>query len=169
LLFDNEKSGSVDALDVDSGKTSAVVAAKGRSADMGRISPDGRWVAFRVDGPAAASGLAITPFRETGAVSDDEWISISSHASDEQPAWSPDGRILYFTSSREGSRDIWMQRLDTATKQPAGEPRLVRRFPSIRHSIGMMTADDRRLAVTRDGLIFPMNELGGAVWLMTPK
>jgi WD40-like Beta Propeller Repeat len=85
------------------------------------------------------------------------------------PTWSADGNGLYFTSGRAGSADIWMQRLEPATKHPAGEAQLVRRFPVVRHSIQLMDPKERRLAATRDRLVFPMTELAGSVWLMEPR
>jgi hypothetical protein len=84
-------------------------------------------------------------------------------------AWSWDGDVLYFTSSRAGTHDIWMQRLDPASKHPDGEAQLVRRFPSIRHSITLMDPREWRLTATRDRLIFPMSEITGSIWLMEPR
>lgn len=54
-------------------------------------------------------------------------------------------------------------------KQPAGKAQLARRFPFMRHSIELMEPMERRLAATRDRLVFPMSELAGSVWLMEPR
>jgi hypothetical protein len=62
-----------------------------------------------------------------------------------------------------------MQRLNPSTKQPLGDAQVVRRFPSVRYSLQLMTSNDRRLAVSRDMLVFPMSEVNGQVWLMEPK
>ena len=110
----------------------------------------------------------VAPFRGMQSIAREEWIELSSHASDTEPVWNHQGTIVYFISGRAGSFDIWMQRLEPETKQPRGEPQVVRRFPSTRYSMGLMTDEDRRLSVSRDRLVFPMSELGSAVWLMEP-
>ena len=117
------------------------------------------------DDPA---GLMVAPFRGMEAIPEDEWIEVTSHGSDEAPAWDSGGNILYFISARAGSRDIWMQRLDPRTKRPVGDPQVLKRFPSVRHSLELMSPADRRLAAGRGVLVFPMSELSGSIWLMQP-
>jgi Tol biopolymer transport system component len=166
LLFDRGDPASVHALDVQSGKHAAIL-----SADVGvdseRVSPDGEWIAFHATSGAAR--LLTAPFRGDQPIPRQDWIEVGSDDSASMPAWSSDGNILYFRSSRAGSLDIWMQRLNPATKHPAGEAQVVRRFPLMRHSIGLMDPKERRLAASHDRLVFPMSELGGSVWLMEPR
>ena len=50
-----------------------------------------------------------------------------------------------------------------------GEAEVIRRFPFIGYSIRLMDEKERRLAVTRDRLVFPMSDLAGSIWLMEPK
>jgi Tol biopolymer transport system component len=166
LLFDRGDPAAVHALDVQSGKHAAIL-----SADVGvdseRISPDGKWIAFHATSGAAR--LLIAPFRGDQPIPRQDWIEVASDDSASMPAWSSDGNILYFKSSRAGSMDIWMQRLNPSTKHAIGEAQVVRRFPFMRHSIQLMDPRERRLAASRDRLVFPMSELGGSVWLMEPR
>ncbi len=62
-------------------------------------------------------------------------------ASDTSPAWSPDGRSIYFLSSRSGSYQVW--RMPGAQ---AGEPTQVTRYPL---DVGafQLSPDGRQLAV----------------------
>ena len=168
LLYDRAESESVNVLDVETGDRRAALAGDGLRVSMGRVSRDGRWLACRVRGPGEAARLMVAPFRGMESIPREEWIEISSHASDTEPVWNHQGTIVYFISGRAGSFDIWMQRLEPEMKQPRGEPQIVKRFPRTRHSMGLMTAEDRRLSVSRDRLVFPMSELGSAVWLMEP-
>jgi eukaryotic-like serine/threonine-protein kinase len=166
LLYDRGDPAATEVLEVATKKQSPILRADGFGLDSARISPDGKWVAFHATGGEAR--LLIAPFHGDQVIPQSEWIGLTKDDSAGLPTWSADGNALYFTSGRAGSSDIWMQRLEPATKRPAGEAQPVRRFPFMRHSIQLMDSKERRLAATRDRLVFPMSELGGSVWLMEP-
>ena len=46
----------------------------------------------------------------------------NDHAIDWSPAWSPDGRWLYFSSDRGGSMNLWRVRIDEETGRTDGAP-----------------------------------------------
>ena len=50
-----------------------------------------------------------------------------------------------------------------------GEAQVVRRFPTLRHSLDLMSFNDRQLSFGGGKLYFPMSELDGDVWLMRPR
>jgi hypothetical protein len=52
-------------------------------------------------------------------------------ASDTWPAWSPDSNLLYYLSKRDGFLCLWAQRLDPATKRPAGAACVARDTPGV--------------------------------------
>jgi TolB protein len=166
LLFERGDPLSIHALEVATGQHAPILSGTG-ALSAARISPDGKWVAFRASGNEA--GLRIAPFRGGEAVPETEWIALPPDNSVNLPAWSADGGTLYFTSGRAGTPDIWMQRLEPSTKRPAGEAQVVRRFPFMRYSIRLMDEKERRLAVTQDRLVFPMSDLAGSIWLMEPR
>jgi Tol biopolymer transport system component len=88
----------------------------------GRISPDGRWMSAMEWTSAGRSRIIVFPFRET-PVAPAEFIVVSDEDSvAEENAWSPDGQLLYFVSERDGSRCVWVRRLDPRTRQPVGPP-----------------------------------------------
>jgi Tol biopolymer transport system component len=166
LLFDRGDPSAIHALDVATGQHAPILSGPG-AVSAASVSPDGNWVAFRAGGDEA--GLRIAPFRGGEAVPESEWIHLPTDDSASLPAWSADGSMLYFTSGRAGTPDIWMQRLEPSTKQPAGEAQVIRRFPFVRYSIRLMDEKERRLAVTQDRLVFPMSDLAGSIWLMEPR
>ena len=85
------------------------------------ISPDMKWLAFHTpDGDE--SPVFITPMRDGQGAPEQHWIRIADKGNNRRPWWSPDGRILYFRSERDGFPCLWAQRLDPATKHPKGEP-----------------------------------------------
>jgi Tol biopolymer transport system component len=84
-------------------------------------SPDGRWLALhQIEAGSeqherddvwimpAEGGRAIQLTRDEGF---DGW-----------PAWSADGRSLYFVSERSGSQNVWKIAIDTRTGLPQGDP-----------------------------------------------
>ncbi len=89
-----------------------------------RMSPDGRRVAYTVwqaDFPANRGRLAIhIADLETRSFST---VPTAGEADDATPRWSPDGRNLYFLSTRSGSQQVWRLSL------PDGELRQITSLP----------------------------------------
>ncbi|PYV35319.1 MAG: hypothetical protein DMG22_02690 [Acidobacteria bacterium] len=94
------------------------------------ISPDGRELAFvfRSEGPYGELAVVDLDSGKVRQLTHDGALALS-------PAWSPDSRFIYFTSSRGGTMNIWK------IAATGGEP-------------GQITAgqgDDAQLDVSRDG------------------
>ncbi len=114
------------------------------------------------------SGLFVAPVPESGPVERSDWIEISTERADSFPVWGPGGDRIYFLGRREGSLDIWMQRIDRTSFRPVDAPQVLQRFPHARYSLDLMSDSDRRLSIGGDRLYFPLSEAGGSVWLMKP-
>jgi Tol biopolymer transport system component len=135
----------------------------------GRFSQDGKWAAFHALRNATSSAqIWIVPVGPERPVPQNAWIAVSGgDALERDPAWSPDGRFLYFVSERDGFRCVWARQLDPATKRPVGEAFAVRHFHSARFSLrqvgsrGFLTG----LTVGDGALVFAMGELKGNIWL----
>ena len=168
ILYDRRVPSSIHVLEVESGEHKEIIQTDNSRVNSAKFSPDANWIAFRHEREDDSASLMVAPFQGIQAIPEDEWIEVTSHVSDETPAWDPGGNILYFTSLRAGSLDIWMQRLDPRTKRAAGDPRVLRRFPSTRHSLQLMQGPERQLAAGRGLLAFSMGELSGSIWLMQP-
>jgi Tol biopolymer transport system component len=135
------------------------------------LSPDERWIAFQV--PLAQTGHAqtghavfISPLGKQPPPEKD-WIRVTDGSGmDSWPFWSPDGRLLYFLSYRDGSRCIWAQPLDHATKQPVGLPISVLHIHSARRSLQTSrSSGEMGMSLTRDALVFSMREITGNIWM----
>src|SRR5262249_824949 len=72
----------------------------------GRYSPDGRWVAFHeIDNKTSTARVWIAQVNLATPTTRENWTSITEGGSVERdPAWSPDGHVLYFLSERDGVR-----------------------------------------------------------------
>jgi len=169
LLYDGPGSPGMKVLDTESSASSTILRSEGVRIRSGALSRDGKWIAFVAAADEGEGKLFVAPFQGSDQIATESWVEIGSVGQQPKPAWSLDGKILYFTSDRAGSLDIWMQRLALATKQPVGKAQIVRRFPLTRHSLALMQPQERRLVASKDRLVFPVSEARGSIWLMQPK
>ena len=162
-----------DVLMYDTARRSTVKLALRPSPDLilsgSRFSPDGKWVAFHALRNATNTAqIWIAPIGPVLPVPQSEWIAVTDGSKLERdPAWSADGRFLYFISERDGFRCIWARQLNALTKKPSGEAFAVHHFHSARFSLrhfgsqGYLTG----LSAGKGALVFSMGELKGDVWL----
>lgn len=162
-----------DVLMYDTARRSTVKLALRPSPDLilsgSRFSPDGKWVAFHALRNATNTAqIWIAPIGPVLPVPQSEWIAVTDGSKLERdPAWSSDGRFLYFISERDGFRCIWARQLNVLTKKPSGEAFAVHHFHSARFSLwhfgsqGYLTG----LSAGKGALVFSMGELKGDVWL----
>ena len=81
--------------------------------------------------------------------------------------WQP--KKIYYFSDADGSRCIWAQRLEPATKTPVGEPFAVLHLHSRQHSVAAVSVNVLDLSVVRDKIVFTLGELRGNVWMMESR
>jgi eukaryotic-like serine/threonine-protein kinase len=129
-----------------------------------RLSPDARWVVFNARANRfAPARILIAPIESTRVADEQHWIAISEDG--EAPAWSPEGNLLYFWSNRDGSPCLWAERLDPATKRPAGEPMSIQHFHSRALSWRNLYLGAPDIAVGRDKVVFNLGEHTGNIWM----
>jgi serine/threonine protein kinase len=128
-----------------------------------RFSSDG-WIAFnaRTDRFAPAHVL-VANVQSSDVAREQEWVVASRDG--EAPGWSPDARVLYFWSDRDGSPCLWAQRVDPATKRPVGEPIDIQHFHGKGLSWRNLYVGAPEIAVARDKIVFNLGEHTGNVWL----
>jgi Tol biopolymer transport system component len=134
----------------------------------GRFSPDGKWMAFHARTKMTTAQVFVVPVDGAVPVPRPRWIAVTDGSSEEmEPAWSPDGGLLYFLSDRDGFRCIWARRLQAADKQPAADAFAVRHFHRARRSLRRMTSTTGLigLSVAPGRMVFSFGELTGNIWL----
>ena len=162
--------GKLHALDLDTGKLRPLLSeAAGQYYGHGRLSPDGRWMSAMEWTSAGRSRVIVFPYRET-PVPPSEWVVVSEEDSvAEENAWSPDGRLLYYVSERDGSRCLWVRPFDPGTGRPAGPSTAFLHLHGSRRSIISTASTAARLAFGKGELIFSMELQRGNVWRLTLK
>ena len=156
-------------LETTSGKQREILRHPHFAVQNGHFSPDGKWLVFELDQGPAGTQVFVAPFHGLEEVLADHWIPISTALdSSFQPAWSADGGAVYYLSTRLGSRDLWMQPVDSHTKRPSGQSRSIYRFndpkvtPLTYHVrptkyVGMSAAQGR--------IVLTLCELTSRIWL----
>jgi serine/threonine protein kinase len=133
-----------------------------------QYSADGKWMAFDARSFQSTAQVFVAPAAPAQAVPRKDWIAITAGQSEDiEPAWSPNGSLLYFFSDRDGSRCIWARVVDPVTKAPKGEPFAVQHFHTARRSLRRIlgNAGFPGLHAVPGRLIFAFGELTGNVWL----
>jgi hypothetical protein len=127
-----------------------------------RFSPDRLWVTFvAVDvegGPT--SRVYVAP--ATGG----DWTPVTEgHSFDDKPRWSPDGRTIYFVSSRDGWLNVWGRRFDPAAGRPEGEGFQVTSFAGQERSLSSQMPR-LEFGVTDDRLFLPLTDMQANLWIL---
>jgi Tol biopolymer transport system component len=133
---------------------------------QGTVSRDGQWVTFNATS-ALNSQIYIVPYREA-RVPVAEWIPVTDGSAwDDKPRFSPDGRMLFFISYRDGFFCIWAQRLGK-DMHPEGKMFTVYHSHQARRSIENFPLGDLDLEVGPGILMFNQTALSGNIWLLDP-
>ena len=84
---------------------------------------------------------------------------------DDKPRWSPDGKTIYFISSRTGFLNVWGIRFDRVKQLPLGEPFPVTAFENPAQRVAdQMTP--LGMSVTQNRLVLPISEASGSIWML---
>ncbi len=118
LVYDGgENVQAVDLLRPSSGERETLLSHSSvRFFDAG-FSRDDRWIAFTAGLTAKNAQVYVAPFKK-GRIPESDWIEVTREGGG-FAAWSPDGGLVYFHSTRDGFPCIWAQKLD-ANKKPSG-------------------------------------------------
>jgi len=102
LAYANNSTGSIWIADSSGQNARALTQPEPWAAINPSFSPDGSRLAFvlRITGPYGELAVADLASGKVRRLTDDHALALS-------PAWSPDGRFIYFASGRGGALNIW--------------------------------------------------------------
>jgi serine/threonine protein kinase len=174
ILFDQAaKNTEIGVLDTGSGKSTTILrASQGHRIYTPRRSPDGRLLAFTRITSAAERRIFVVPFTADRLIPEQEWKTLTAGpALDErQHFWSPDGRLLYFLSERDGFRCVWAVRMDHASLKAAGEAFAVHHLHQFRHNLlDFGDVADIGMSVAGKTMYLAVREIQSNIWLAERK
>ncbi len=135
----------------------------------GSLSRDGQWLTFKGDLDDNRTRVFVTDLGGQLPIDPKSWVEMTDGRSwDDLPRFSNDGRMIYFTSDRDGFRCIWARRFDPATKQPQGDTFAVAHFHNMNLSLSGLSLNEFELSVGPNGLVFPLLKQSGNIWMIEP-
>jgi eukaryotic-like serine/threonine-protein kinase len=171
VVTNGSASGSrISGIDPVHGRKTVFVEKRGMNLEAPDFSPDGHWIAFQefpnTPERRGVEPLFIAPLDRALPVESARWIPVTGlDHFDAQPKWSRDGKMLYFTSNRDGSTCLWTIRLDSNTKKPIGEPFAVRHF----HASPRQYSDAVSypiFSVGLDRIVISLEQVQSDLWMM---
>jgi WD40 repeat protein len=124
------------------------------------LAPSDRWVAFTLALPNGTASLYLAKVGDPPAAAG-TWTKLAEDRNYiGSPAWSRDGKTLYYGSSRDGFVCVWAQRI-AGDGKPLGEP-----FAAFHNhkSPDMKFYSQSRVAAAPDRLYMMLGEFKGDLW-----
>jgi Tol biopolymer transport system component len=164
LLFGRGLPAKVFIQDFESGREAELLRHDRWGLYMARFSPDGRWVAYHATPSPNVRQIYAVPVHLDGhPLRSEKWVPIvMDHGC--HPNWSPDGRLVYYFSFRDGHFCLYAQPVDDVTKRAVGPFRDVQHFhgPRIRASTGIAAYND----IQADYIYVSLSEAVSNVWVL---
>ena len=157
----------ISLIPADGGPRSPLLECEGCRLDNPSVSRDGRWLLFTTVN-SGSENLMTAAFRSDSRTSMNERNPLIAGADGGvlSPKFSPDGRLVYYVSRRDGWSCVWAQPVSPDTGGPAGDPFGVYHSHRFSSSIDLgKTAGIPWIAVTDDRLILSYGETTGNVWM----
>jgi Tol biopolymer transport system component/tRNA A-37 threonylcarbamoyl transferase component Bud32 len=170
ILYDQAaKSTEIGILDVGSGNSNPILRAQGSRIYTPRLSPDGRILCFTRITNAAMRRTYAVRFSDDHVIPEDQWRTVTAgpEVDERQPVWSPNGRLLYFLSEKDGFRCVWAVRFDPASlKAEGGDSFPVHHLHQFRHSLlEFSDVADIGLSVSGTTMYLSVREIQSNIWL----
>jgi Tol biopolymer transport system component/DNA-binding winged helix-turn-helix (wHTH) protein len=127
-----------------------------------RFSPDERWISFMAVTQPRTDVSTIYVMPAAGG----PWIAVTAGDSyDDKPRWSPDGRVLYFLSPRDGALNLWGRRFDPERGTTVGDAFRVTSFHGTGHGVARELGRVE-IAISSNRLFLPITESAGTIWML---
>ena len=162
------KPGELEKVDLGTGARQVILSSASDIIEDAGLSPDGRWIGWLAGEPDGRAAIRISPVeprpeRARGPITiaeSDRYLS--------QPAWSPNGRWLYYLSEKSGRAALFAQELDLRTQVPVGPEREI--FASTESRLWLnFPRGNGAISVAGDRIVFEATRMTGNIFLAKPK
>ena len=165
LVYDSGRPERIGILDLNTGGRATLIETPGHSYIAAAISPDQNRVAVVDRTDSDHSRILLAGIRNWVAESSPGWIDLTSdRAFNDKPAWSADGRTLYYHSTIDGFGCIWAQRFGT-NGRPNGAAQEVLPLHSARLTSSLVARPSLNLAIGGGRLFVVLDEVTSTLWL----
>jgi Tol biopolymer transport system component len=169
VLYISRDAQAIGVLDLVSASRIVLVRPAGRLFMGAALSPNQDRLALveRVD--SEASRIRIVRVVSWRAEPEELWTDITSgRGFRDKPAWSADGRTLYYDSNDDAFGCVWAQRFDEQG-QASGKPQSVLHLHSARLSSRIIAQRSFNLSFGGGRLFINLDELSSTLWLRRPR
>ena len=160
--------GHLDKIDLRTGETSPLLAARDERFLDASVAPDGMWVAWLSGRANGRVALGVSPVEGPPRDARNEVTLAEADYYLGSPAWSPNGRWLYYLSEKGERTSLRARELDPRTKQPVGPERELYVSPESRDWLNFPKGNGA-IGVAADRIIFAVTEVRGNIYLAAPK
>jgi Tol biopolymer transport system component len=155
------------AVDLKTGRSSVILrAAPGSPLIQAKFSPDAEWMVFSANtGPGTAQIYAARP-NGLAEIPKSAWMPVTDGRQKvDKPRFSPDGKLVYFTQDRDGSRGIRAVRFDPRTGQALGDSFTVFDSGQSRLTLFGVNPGSLEIGIAKDKLVMLLAESTSNLWI----
>jgi Tol biopolymer transport system component len=172
VMLDGNSKGHLTLVNVENGSTRDLTEPGAATLNRPFLSRGSRLLAFR-EFRNDASAVHISRVPAQGTIKKTDWIEVVPPERDVRACgWSPDGAMLYFLSSRDGSRCLYAQRVDPQTGTPQGDPFVVRHFSGARNmwagQFGVLSTGPGD-AMRGGSFLYDLAEASANIWMLSAR
>lgn len=151
----------ISVLDIASHRLTPILRKPLRHLLYARFSPDNRLVSFTERASADHASIVVAPLNGRERIPETAWIRVTEEGLEDWANWAPDGKTLYFTSTRDGHTCLWAQQLDSESHKPRGAA-----F-AVQHLHGRLSYQQGGWSAAGGRIAMVLREDTGNVWTMS--
>jgi serine/threonine protein kinase len=166
LIYADEALSEIRAVDISGANARTILSIPGKSVGDGVWSAQNHFILYTVSTPDYLGQIFATRLQRGASQPEGQPIKITEQSEvSRKPAWSGDGRTIFYLSKRDGFWCVWGQRFDPGLGQLVGKPFPIRHFHDLKLSPMEIGKSEFNLSASGDSLYLNVVETGGTIWV----